>query len=92
MRLAAEFSVTAQRAEPSRLDMLQAPKVIKRPHTVLGANGERREDHYYWLRDDERQNPDVLEHLKVMLTSGNHARSVFNEAGLHLCAGKQALA
>ena len=26
-RLAAEFSVSAQRAEPSRIDMLQAPKV-----------------------------------------------------------------
>ena len=26
-RLAAEFSVSAQRAEPSRIDVLQAPKV-----------------------------------------------------------------
>ena len=64
-RLAAEFSVSAQRAEPSRLEVLQAPKVLKRPYTVIGANGERREDPYYWLRDDERENPEVLEHLKV---------------------------
>ena len=45
--------------------MLQAPKVLKRPYTVVGANGERREDPYYWLRDDERENPEVLDHLKV---------------------------
>ena len=64
-RLAAEFSVSAQRAEPSRIEVLQAPKVLKRPYTVLGANGERREDPYYWLRDDERENPEVLEHLKA---------------------------
>ncbi len=64
-RLAAEFSVSAQRAEPSRLEVLQAPKVLKRPYTVVGANGERREDPYYWLRDDERENPEVLDHLKV---------------------------
>ncbi|CAL5221645.1 g3872 [Coccomyxa viridis] len=64
-RLAAEFSVSAQRAEPSRLEVLQAPKVLKRPYTVVGANGERREDPYYWLRDDERENPEVLDHLKA---------------------------
>ena len=64
-RLAAEFSVSAQRAEPSRIEVLQVPKVLKRPYTVIGANGERREDPYYWLRDDERENPEVLEHLKV---------------------------
>ena len=40
-------------------------QVLKRPYTVIGANGERREDPYYWLRDDERKLPDVLEHLKV---------------------------
>ena len=66
-RLAAEFSVSAQRAEPSRLEVLQAPKVLKRPYTVVGANGERREDPYYWLRDDKRENPEVLDHLKVSL-------------------------
>lgn len=64
-RLAAEYSVTASRVETSRTDVLQAPKVIKRPYTVIGANGERREDPYYWLRDDERENPEVIEHLKV---------------------------
>jgi oligopeptidase B len=47
------------------MELLQAPKVIKRPYTVVGANGERREDPYYWLRDDERENPEVLEHLKA---------------------------
>ena len=47
------------------MELLQTPKVIKRPYTVVGANAERREDPYYWLRDDERENPEVLEHLKA---------------------------
>ncbi len=45
--------------------MLQAPKVIKRPKTIKAPNGDEREDHYYWLRDDDRENPEVLEHLQV---------------------------
>ncbi len=45
--------------------MLQAPKVLKRPKTIKAPNGDEREDHYYWLRDDDRENPEVLEHLKV---------------------------
>ena len=64
-RLAAEFSTTANRIETSRTDVLQAPKVVKRPYTVIGSNGEKREDPYYWLRDDERENAEVIEHLKV---------------------------
>jgi hypothetical protein len=80
-RLAAEFSVSAQRAEPSRMELLQPPKVIKRPYTVVGANGERREDPYYWLRDDKRENPEVLEHLKA----GSLSQGSINELSQALC-------
>ena len=84
-RLAAEFSGSAQRAEPTRIEVLQAPKILKRPYTVVGANGERREDPYYWLRDDERENPEVLEHLKVkpipLNPSGMHRSSLGLESG-----------
>ena len=45
--------------------MLQAPKVLKRPHTLASPHGDAREDDYYWLRDDERANPEVIEHLQV---------------------------
>jgi hypothetical protein len=64
-RAAAYLAGAAQGLEGARLQVLEAPKVLKRPHTVTGPTGDGREDPYYWLRDDERQNPEVLEHLKV---------------------------
>lgn len=44
---------------------MQPPKPIKRPKTLVGPTGDEREDPYYWLRDDQRQNPEVIAHLKV---------------------------
>jgi oligopeptidase B len=40
-----------------------APIAAVRPHTVNSPNGARI-DPYYWLRDDERSNPEVLEYLR----------------------------
>ncbi len=40
---------------------------LERPHR-LEMHGDVREDPYYWLRDDERQDPDVIAHLKVRVT------------------------
>lgn len=40
------------------------PKAAIRPHTVASPHGER-VDPYYWLRDDERQNPEVLAYLNA---------------------------
>ena len=48
----------------------QPPKALKRPKTLVGPTGDKREDPYYWLRDDERENPEIIEHLKVWLLSG----------------------
>jgi oligopeptidase B len=39
------------------------PIAAVRPHTVNSPNGARN-DPYYWLRDDERSNPEVLAYLK----------------------------
>ncbi len=39
------------------------PIAAVRPHTVNSPNGARN-DPYYWLRDDERGNPEVLAYLK----------------------------
>jgi oligopeptidase B len=39
------------------------PLAAIRPHTVISPNGTRT-DPYYWLRDDERSNPEVLEYLR----------------------------
>ena len=40
------------------------PHAALRPHTVNSPQGNR-QDPYYWLRDDERQNPAVLEYLRA---------------------------
>jgi oligopeptidase B len=40
-----------------------APLAAARPHTVNSPNGTR-VDPYYWLRDDERSNPEVLAYLR----------------------------
>jgi len=40
------------------------PVAAIRPHTVVSPNGNR-VDNYYWLRDDTRSQPEVLDHLKA---------------------------
>ena len=42
----------------------QAPMAEAIDHTVRSQNGERN-DPYYWLRDDRREDPKVLAHLKA---------------------------
>lgn len=39
------------------------PKAKKIPHN-LSLHGDTRTDHYYWLRDDEREDPEVLAYLR----------------------------
>ncbi|GAA0472592.1 MULTISPECIES: S9 family peptidase [Tatumella] len=39
------------------------PKAAKHPHTMT-LHGETRTDNYYWLRDDERSRPEVLDYLR----------------------------
>ena len=41
------------------------PDVAKKPHVVKAPHGAEREDEYYWLRDDKRENPDMLGYLKA---------------------------
>ncbi|MDO4643537.1 MAG: S9 family peptidase [Cardiobacteriaceae bacterium] len=40
------------------------PDIEKHPHNVPSPYGER-QDEYYWLRDDERKNPEMLAYLKA---------------------------
>ncbi len=42
----------------------QAPIAKTIPHTVRSANGDRA-DPYYWLRDDEREDADVIAYLEA---------------------------
>ena len=71
-KAAAYLERAPQSLDAARLQVLQAPKVLKRPHTVASPHGDQREDNYYWLRDDERTNPEVIEHLQVKTCLDNH--------------------
>ena len=42
-----------------------APDVAKKPHEVKAPFGAVRNDDYYWLRDDERKNPEMLAYLNA---------------------------
>jgi oligopeptidase B len=44
---------------------LTPPDVAKKPHTVTAPFGASRQDEYYWLRDDDRANPEMLDYLKA---------------------------
>ena len=40
------------------------PVAAQKPHVVTSPHGDR-QDPYYWLRDDTRKSPEMLEHLKA---------------------------
>jgi oligopeptidase B len=41
-----------------------APTLAARPYEIVSPHGKRN-DEYYWLRDDKRQNPEMLAYLKA---------------------------
>jgi len=43
---------------------MQAP-IAKKVDHILNIHGHERNDHYYWLRDDSRENPDMLAYLQA---------------------------
>ncbi len=43
--------------------IMDAPKAIKQPHSMT-IHGDTRVDNYFWLRDDDRQSPEVIEYLE----------------------------
>jgi oligopeptidase B len=46
--------------------VLPAPPVAARkPHDVVAPHGASRQDEYYWLRDDSREDPDMLAYLNA---------------------------
>jgi len=48
----------------SRMDDMKAPDAKKIPYE-MSLHGETRVDNYYWLRDDKRENSDVLDYLRA---------------------------
>lgn len=53
--------------------MICPPKAAQRPYPIT-MHGDTRVDNYYWLRDDERSDPDVLAYLR--------AENAFTDAAL----------
>ena len=69
--LALLFTLTARnphmKQTPAALPVsavAQPPMAAKKPHPVTSPNGSR-EDEYYWLRDDKRENPEMLAYVKA---------------------------
>ncbi len=44
-------------------ELPKPPVAATRPHVVTAPHGARRDDPYYWLRDDDRKDPAVIEYL-----------------------------
>ncbi len=53
-----------QQIESTRIAVLQAPICDARPHT-LTTHSDTRIDDFYWLRDDDRKNKEVIAHLNA---------------------------
>jgi oligopeptidase B len=51
-------------AQPVTQPLANPPVAAKKPFRVESPNGAR-EDEYYWLRDDSRSRPEVLDYLKA---------------------------
>ncbi len=50
--------------EPAQSARLRPPLAKQVPH-ALEAHGQTRQDPYYWMRDDDRDDPEILAHLRA---------------------------
>ena len=58
------FAAPALTRDTPPVAAVQAPVAERKPHAVVSPNGTR-DDPYYWLRDDTRTKPEVLDYLKA---------------------------
>ena len=56
---------TPSTENPAPASNVAPPVAVKKPHDVVGPNGIKRQDEYYWLRDDTRKNPEMLAYLNA---------------------------
>src|SRR3546814_7830066 len=56
-------SFTLPSLAPAQLP--EPPVAAKKPHEVRAPHGAARQDEYYWLRDDSREDPEMLAYLKA---------------------------
>jgi len=66
------------------------PKARRIPHAIT-AHGDTRIDNYYWLRDDNRSQPEVLDYLRRMLEEQGATVTTAGNAGeaLAVLSGNQ---
>ncbi|GAB2918608.1 S9 family peptidase [Rheinheimera gaetbuli] len=55
---------------------MSPPVAVQQPYTVTSPNGDR-QDPYYWLRDDSRTSPTVLDYLHRENDYANHYASAY---------------
>lgn len=58
------ISTTPALAQNQKDSLVTPPKANKVPH-VMTEHGDARTDNYYWLRDDSRKDPKVLDYLNA---------------------------
>ncbi|MCK9781572.1 S9 family peptidase [Proteus columbae] len=58
------ISATPVLAQNQKDSLVMPPKANKVPH-VMTEHGDTRTDNYYWLRDDSRKDPKVLDYLNA---------------------------
>lgn len=58
------ISTTPALAQNQKDSLVTPPKANKVPH-VMTEHGDTRTDNYYWLRDDSRKDPKVLDYLNA---------------------------
>lgn len=58
------ISATPALAQNQKDSLVMPPKANKVPH-VMTNHGDTRTDNYYWLRDDSRKDPNVLDYLNA---------------------------
>ncbi|MFB0770906.1 S9 family peptidase [Proteus cibi] len=58
------ISATPALAQNQKDSLVMPPKANKVPH-VMTDHGDTRTDNYYWLRDDSRKDPKVLDYLNA---------------------------
>ncbi|MEA3588558.1 S9 family peptidase [Pseudidiomarina sp. 1APP75-27a] len=63
---------------PAESKESDAPVAKREPYTIVSPHGER-VDYYYWLRDDERQDPEVLGYLNAENTYYDSYRADYQQ-------------
>ncbi|NML06206.1 S9 family peptidase [Sphingomonas sp. G-3-2-10] len=91
-RLISAALFTALAAPTIAVAQTAPPVAAKKPHEIKAPHGATRQDEYYWLRDDERKNPEMLAYLNaenayadsVLAPSKGMADTVYGEIVSHI--------